>query len=67
MEEVLAMLIPMGDELGIDVFRMLFDNLEQLKDEIKAIRESAGDEWINENNKKMAEILISLKSKMSMF
>lgn len=67
MEEVLAMLIPMGDELGIEVFRVLSDDLDFLKAEIMAIKKSAGDEWIDKNHKIMADILISLKTKMSMF
>ena len=67
MEEVLAMLIPMGNELGIEVFRVIYDNLDSLKDEIITIRKSVGDEWVNKNYKEMAAILISLKTKMSMF
>lgn len=67
MEEVLTMLIKMGDELGIEVFRMLSDDLDFLKEEIMAIKKSVGDEWINKNHKIMADILISLKTKMSMF
>ena len=59
--------LPMGDELGIEVFRVIYDNLDSLKDEIITIRKSVGDEWVNKNYKEMADILISLKTKMSMF
>lgn len=46
---------------------MIYDNLDSLKDEIITIRKSVGDEWVNKNYKEMADILISLKTKMSMF
>lgn len=67
MEEVLVMLIRMGDELGIEVFRMLYGDLDSLKEEIMTIMKSAGDEWIRKNNRTMNAILLSLKTKMSMF
>ena len=67
MEEVLAMLISLGDELGIDVFRVLSDNLDLLKGEILAIQKSVGGEWIDRNRKLMADIIVRLKTKVSMF